>query len=436
MVKISFPSMGWSRIAFKSLMNCIPGVEVFYPPAVTSDIAKMGSKNAPEFCCFPCKITLGEFINMYEKFGIKTFVQAVDCGPCRLGFYSPVQETIMKDMGYKDVTIIPIQQADLLNFEWLNTFYRLTSVENKLVQLPDIMNGVRRFVLKAKYIETIMKLEGIIRCREIKKGDTTRVVQKIMNMLDKTDDFFDLHNFDYAIKKEFAKIPINREKKPMRVMISGEIHVFLEPYVNMDLVKKLGEEGVEVHIGNTLYDWVIHKLHLNFRRKELERVAHDYIPLDIGGEAIWILGEYIKAQEEGLDGFLHVYPFTCMPETTARGIIEGQTPDPFYLPIQFYSFDEHSGFEGMRTRLEAFIDLMKTNRESNPKFQNKYVEPPELAEIFDQPIKPKSLWDNVVDLMKPSMDLVKLAFESISKPKELAKENSVKTNSTETPAKI
>ena len=50
-----------------------------------------------------------------------------------------------------------------------------------------------------------------------------------------------------------------------------------------------------------------------------------------------------------------------MPEVSARGIIEGQQPDPFYLPIQFYSFDEHTGYEGMRTRLEAFIDLMKLN---------------------------------------------------------------------------
>jgi predicted nucleotide-binding protein (sugar kinase/HSP70/actin superfamily) len=211
-------------------------------------------------------------------------------------------------------------------------------------------------------------------------------------------------------------------------MISGEIHVFLEPFVNMDLVKKFGEEGIEVHPGHSLYDWLVHKTHVNTKRKSLERISKKYIPMDIGGEAIWVMGEYIECQRDGFDGFVHVYPFTCMPEVTCRGIIEGQTPDPFYLPIQFYSFDENTGFEGMRTRIEAFIDLMKSNRENNPRFQNTYVEPRELAEIYDQPLKKPTFFDRIIDLVKPSFDFIKVLLSEKKKSSNKIKDQQVEQN--------
>jgi len=330
--KISFPSMGYGKIAFSALLDPIPGVEVFFPPDVNREIIKMGAQHSPEFVCLPFKITLGEFINMYEKYGIKTFVQATDCGPCRFGFYAPVQERIMKDLGY-DVEIIPIPQEDILNFRWLETFYKLTIVKDKIMRMVDVVKCVRLFFLKAKYLEDIRTIEGFVRCREVQKGQTTEIVQSLFNKLHAENDIYNLHSFDKIIREEFRNMEIKRNVEPLRVKFAGENHVALENFANMDLVKKLGEEGVEVHLGNTLYDWIMHKCRINFHRKELAYKARKYIPLDIGGEAQWIIGDYIKSQEEGLDGFIHVYPFTCMPENSARGILEGQSPDPFYLPI-------------------------------------------------------------------------------------------------------
>lgn len=381
--KISFPSMGMGKIAFRGLLGTIPGVEVFMPPDVNRDIVKMGSKDAPEFVCLPMKITLGEFINMHVNHGISTFVQAVDCGPCRFGFYAPIQERIMKDMGY-DIEIIPIAQEDILNFRWLETFFTLTVVKDKFMSSVDIIRSLRLFFLKAKYIEDIRKIGGLIRCRQIERNATKQTETLLFKLLDEEMDILKLHSFDKIIKREFKTIEIKRDFTPLRIKITGENHVALESYANMDIIEKFGKVGIEVHVGNTLYDWMMHKAHLSFHKKELARLSEKYIPLDIGGEAQWVIGDYIKCQNEGFDGFVHIYPFTCMPETSARAIIEGQTPDPFYLPIQYYSLDEHTGFEGMRTRMEAFIDLMDTNRENNPRFMGKYVEPLIIDEIWGE----------------------------------------------------
>ncbi|MEJ2293829.1 MAG: hypothetical protein P8Y23_03590, partial [Candidatus Lokiarchaeota archaeon] len=108
---------------------------------------------------------------------------------------------------------------------------------------------------------------------------------------------------------------------------------------------------------------VVHKFHLNYHRKWLEHLAKPYVPMDIGGECVWVIGEYIDKAKAGFDGFVHSYPFTCMPEVTARTIITNKLKKMYDLPIIYFSFDEQSGQEGFRTRLEAFYDLMEARRE-------------------------------------------------------------------------
>ncbi|MHA1584899.1 MAG: hypothetical protein ACTSWL_06565, partial [Promethearchaeota archaeon] len=409
--KVSFPSMGWSKIAFEALYKPIPGIEIVYPPDVNQEIIRLGAKYSPEFVCFPFKVTLGEFLYMIIHQDVHTFVMSIDCGPCRLGFYAPIQERIIKDLGY-DVKIVPIQQDDLWNFKFLESFYALTTVKGKIMRHWDIIQGIRFTYMKAIYIEQIMRYEGLIRCREINHGDTTKTVKNLMNSLRNEWSTVNLHQFDRKIIKEFRKIHIKRNVQPLRIMIAGENHVVLEHFVNMDMLRKFGEAGIEVHLGNSLYGWIIHKNHLNFKRKLLERISKPYIPLDIGGEAIWVIGHYLECQKNGFDGFIHLYPFTCMPENSAKGILEGQSPDPFYLPIQFYSLDEHTGFEGMRTRLEAFIDLMSANRENNPRFQGKYQQPSEIEKIYNNQEKYLHLNQFAEDILNPVCNSLMLLINS------------------------
>lgn len=410
MLRISFPSMGWSKIAFKGLMNRISGIEIITPPKVNSKIAELGIKHAPEFVCFPFKVVLGEFINLIENYDVHHIVMSVGCGPCRMGYYSPVLERILKDLGY-DVEIIPLQQADLTTLEYIDSFYAMCKITGEKVSRIEIILHSLKYLYKSKHVERILYLGGLIRCREIHKGDTTKTVEKLMNNLDKTNSIRLLNNFDRVIRQEYSKIPIKRgDFKPLRIMVSGEIHVFLEPYVNMDILKKFGEAGVEVHRAYHVFDWTIHKLNLNIRREKLERIAKDYVFMDIGGEAIWDCGQYISCHHLGFDGYVLLYPLLCMPEVTLRGIIEGQTPRTFYVPIQYYSVDEHTAYEGLRTRMETFISLMESNREHNPRFKDRYIEPILISEIFDKPSimkRVKKINTNIVKTLNYIANFVK-----------------------------
>jgi len=62
-----------------------------------------------------------------------------------------------------------------------------------------------------------------------------------------------------------------------------------------------------------------------------------------------------------------------MPEVTARTIITNKLKKLYDLPVIFFSFDEQSGLEGFRTRLEAFCDLMHSRRNQEIKNNSEFL---------------------------------------------------------------
>ncbi|MFX1279265.1 MAG: acyl-CoA dehydratase activase-related protein [Promethearchaeota archaeon] len=376
---LSFPNMGPNVVAFKALFEQLD-IDVVLPDPTNREAIKIGVKYSPEFVCFPFKATLGDFVSAIKK-GADTLIMAIDCGPCRFGFYHAVQERLLHDMGYKDVNVIPLDQADLLEFHWVKTLQELSG-RSDLFSYPKFVKAVIFFLKKAKLLNDIQTAEGLFRAYERNQGDTTKIVKTLHKKLDETNKLAELRRFKSVIKEDFNTIDVDRTRSPLRVGLSGEIHISLEPYVNLDIRRKLGEMGVEIHQSMSLYDWVVHKFHLNYHRKWLMYLSHDYLPMDIGGECVWVLGEYIDKAKAGFDGFVHEYPFTCMPEVTARTIITNKLKGIYDLPIIYFSFDEHSGMEGFRTRLEAFVDLMNDRRnqeiKTNTEFQangNKKIYP-------------------------------------------------------------
>jgi len=362
--------MGPNWVAFKTLFTSL-GLDVIIPDPTNREAIKIGVKQSPEFVCFPFKATIGDFVNAIEK-GADTLVMAIDCGPCRFGFYASVQERILKDMGYKDITVIPLDQADLLDFKWVKTLQELSGRKD-LFMYSKFVKAVIFFLKKAKLLNDIQTAEGVFRAYERNQGDTTDLIKNLLNKLDQANTLPELRKFKSVIKQDFSNLDIDKTRNPLRVGVSGEIHISLEPYVNLDIRRKLGEMNIEVHQSLSLYDWVVHKFHLNYHRKWLEHLSHPYVPMDIGGECQWVLGEYIDKAQAGFDVFIHQYPFLCMPEVTARTIITNKLKGIYDLPIIYFSFDEQSGLAGFRTRLEAFSDLMYGRRNKEIKNNAKFV---------------------------------------------------------------
>jgi len=365
-MKVTFPHMGHSTVCFKALVAGM-GAEVYLPDYNNLKQLKPGLKHSPEWVCFPFKTTLGNFIEALEN-GCRTIVMATDCGPCRFGFYYAVQERILRDLGYDfDMKYLP--QGDLLTFEWAKLLKSMCA-DKTLFANYLVWRTARIFMMKCKLIQDVEYYEGITRCYESDPGETTKVGKKCATMVDQANRYHKLRQLRSKIRRIFREIPQRkRNGEALKVGLTGEIHVTLDPFTNHNVKRKLGEMGCEVHMDLSLYDWIKHKFHVNFHRKYIEYLSKinkkiGGIQMDIGGEAYWVIGEYINWANHGFDGFVHTYPFTCMPEITAKSIIQKWYGDKIFdLPPAFFPFDEHAGEAGFVTRLESFVELLKIKKE-------------------------------------------------------------------------
>ena len=147
----------------------------------------------------------------------------------------------------------------------------------------------------------------------------------------------------------------------------GEFFVLLDPYTNQNIENELGEMGVEVQRQIMFGDWLEHVLKPSlFYRKESHRersvrYSKDYMKRPIGGECIETVGDTVYAAKHGIDGIIHISPFSCMPEIVAQNILPKVSREED-IPVMSLVLDEQTGKAGYITRIEAFVDLVKRKK--------------------------------------------------------------------------
>ena len=160
------------------------------------------------------------------------------------------------------------------------------------------------------------------------------------------------------------KVEINPNKDVLYVDITGEIYLVNDEFSNQNIEKELGRMGVQVRrsltVSSFLKDAIIPKI---FRKGETHlqranRLAKPYLMRDIGGDALECVSDVAYANERGIDGIIHISPFTCMPEIMSQNIFPAMRED-CEIPILPLIMDEQTGRAGYITRIEAFVDLMR-----------------------------------------------------------------------------
>jgi len=359
-LKITFPHMGNIYIPLKALFESL-GCEVVPAPPCSQKTLKLGVAHSPEFACLPLKINIGNFIEALEK-GADTIVMAGGVGPCRFGYYGQVQKEILKDLGYDfEMIILEPPQGHLIDL--IKKIRLLTNTKNNAVK--DLVKAVRFAWKKALLLDEIEKQLFKYRARERHKGEAEKVYESfVKGILDaKTDE--ELEAIETQIENAFSRISVKNEN-PLRVGIVGEIYSVLEPFVNLNIEKHLGELGVEVHRNIFISDWVRENLFPSFMRpkdhKKVLELAKPFVNCFVGGHGQESVAQIVHFSKIGFDGVIHLLPFTCMPEIVAKSAIP-RVSHEYQIPVMTIVLDEHSAEAGFMTRLEAFIDMIYHNRE-------------------------------------------------------------------------
>ncbi|GAA0721581.1 2-hydroxyglutaryl-CoA dehydratase [Clostridium malenominatum] len=360
-MKITFPHMGNLYVGLKGVFEDL-GVEVICPPKCSKTTLEIGARYSPEQICIPFKITLGNYLESI-KLGADTLFMWGGCDACRIGFYNTLHKLILKDLGY-DIELICVKQ--------LNSPERIKTFLEQLKSVSGNASYFKLISLFKKGVELIYKIEALdelalkVRPREIKKGSVDSLYDRFEKEIYKVKGCAETSELIEKYIKELKSIPIDKNKACLKIGIVGEIYTVVEPFINLNIVKKLGNMGVEVDMavttGRFLKEQIDFLPFVKSKKKEIHKAAAPYINLEIGGHARHTVGETILYGESNYNGVIHLLPFTCMPEIVAQSILPTVEKN-LNIPILKLVLDEMTGEAGYLTRLEAFVDLLNRRKE-------------------------------------------------------------------------
>jgi len=145
------------------------------------------------------------------------------------------------------------------------------------------------------------------------------------------------------------------EMASLRLALIGHPYNLFDMDINKDIITLTKGLGMEILTSDHLSE------------KEIDRQISD-----LSKEIYWssgreIVGSLLHFLSDGVDGVIFLTSFKCgidalLQELIKRRLkVQGGTSIPFLV----LSFDEHTGREGLTTRLEAFRDVMEQRRKGN-----------------------------------------------------------------------
>jgi len=158
----------------------------------------------------------------------------------------------------------------------------------------------------------------------------------------------------YMVQGATSSVEVRREEigSPLRVAFIGHPYNLFDIDVNKDLLTLAKSLGMEIITSDFLSE------------KEINREVSD-----LSKEIYWssgreIVGSLFHFLSGGVDGVVFLTSFKCgidalLQEFVKRRLKVRGGPS---IPFLILSFDEHTGREGLTTRLEAFRDVMEQRK--------------------------------------------------------------------------
>lgn len=350
MHKIAFPQVGNYNVPIKYFLSHVLNCEIMNAPKITTKTAELGSRYSPDFVCTPFKYTLGTYIECLDK-KADTLIQLG--GGCRYGYYHELQEKILKDLGYE--------------FEYVNLVTKgKTDIKEIIKKLKKIDKKFNLFkasyylLITIKMVRYMDKIDDYIRQNigfEVKKGSFEKLKNEMLVSFSKTKNYRDLYKKYKYFYKKFKSLEINDNKK-LKVGIIGELYTIMEPFANYELEYELAQYGISIKRYTNAYYLLFQK------RKEVKKYlksAKEYIKYKMGADAADNIGRCKWLCEHNYDGIIHIKSSFCTPEIGAMPIINKICND-YNVPVIYFTFDTNTSKVGMKTRCEAFYDMIEMRK--------------------------------------------------------------------------
>jgi len=347
--KVSFPLLSNYNVPINYLFSHILNCKIIEPNKITNNTIELGNKYSPEFVCTPFKYTLGSMIESLEK-GAKILIQLG--GGCRYGYYSELQNQILKDLGY-DFKLYNLI-AGKTNFK------RIYKIIKEINPKLSIFKSLYYLLATIKMVKYMDKIDDYIRQNigfEINKNSFINLYNEMINKF-KTANIFTLSYLYYKYKYLFKKIKINKPKNHLKVGIIGELYTLMEPFSNYYLEYQLAKFNISVkRFTNVNYLLFTKRRVLKKALNKTKKYMKYKMSADSSTNIYWT--KYLCNKK--YDGIIHIKSSFCTPEIAIMPIINKICND-YNIPVIFFSFDSNTSEVGVRTRLEAFNDMIEMRK--------------------------------------------------------------------------
>ena len=343
---------GYYDIAFQFFVEQVLDAEYIALPQATKRSLELGSRYSSDFVCAPFKHILGDYIEALEL-GADVLVQVT--GPCRLGYYGELQESILRDMGY---------EFEMLNFATLAGAPATDYIKicQKTVN-PDLSvpHGVRNMLVLLKMIEYLddyndryLEVAGF--SADIR--DAERARERYYADMRAVTCERELAAAQRAGLDALEAVEKHVPERPVRVGVVGEYFTAPVPHANLHVEDKLARMGVSL----ARFVNMTHR-NLHYNEQNLRASASDYITYDMGPTSSMTVAATLKYAQEGFDGVIHLKSSGCTPEVDCMPVLQRISRDTG-MPILYLSYDAQTSDTGLDTRLEAFYDMLARRKGS------------------------------------------------------------------------
>lgn len=335
--------------------------------------------------CFPCQVTLGDILYFLDNerrrlgkdFDPERYVYFLpeSDGPCRFGMYNKFQRIVLDRFPeYRGIPITYLSTQDaysvagLLPKKKARYFRRVAYVAAVIADVLDrIVWRVRPYEIRPGLTDAFME-------------EALQAVEKALVIYGPSRNFARLYDLVEDVAKTAATFMDPRKPRRPRIGIIGEIYLRSHPDSNQNIIRQIEAYGGEVvdasiaewinfvsyerlrkakkhcaqawrqgrraealraakavmhqRLENGYQSWRQHQVYARVLRhldiqpdhsvRHIEHfLDHDrHFSFDIGTEAALSIGGALAYVQEGFDGIVNVFPFTCMPSTICAAILK------------------------------------------------------------------------------------------------------------------
>lgn len=348
---ISFPHIGDYAYLVKSFLENVTLLKVKIAPPITKKTIDLGSKYSPCFVCMPFKYNLGNYLEILENNKDQETILFQFGGGCRYGNYASLQKAILEDLGY-NFEFYEFIKNGKFNFNYIYKMFKNINQDltrGKLIK-ELILIFIKIILFDRSEVYTRKKIER-------NEGDFKKLKYKFLNDLIIEDNIFKLFKIAAYYKRKRKSI---KTKKPkLKIGIIGELYTSIEPFSTFNLEDELKKYDISIkRFTDVSYLLLYKKIFYPLTRFK----CRSYIKYHLGADATSNIYRTLYLKKKHYDGIIHTKPFGCTPEVGIMPILT-KIANEKNIPLMFLSFDTQTSNTGIKTRIEAFNDMLVMRKE-------------------------------------------------------------------------